>query len=63
MTGIDDVLDAVLATGRDRPEVLVAAVLALAVVGWTASWRVARGVVTIVHEGGHACSRCSPGAA
>ena len=54
MTGLDDVLDAVLATGRDRPEVLAAAVLALLVVGWTASWRVARGVVTIAHEGGHA---------
>jgi hypothetical protein len=54
VTGLDDVLDAVLATGRDRPEVLAAAVLALLVVGWTASWRVARGVVTIAHEGGHA---------
>jgi len=54
VTGFDDVLDAVLATGRDRPEVLAAAVLALLVVGWTASWRVARGVVTIAHEGGHA---------
>jgi Peptidase M50B-like len=54
VTGIDELLDAVLATGRDRPEVLVAAVLALAVVGWAVSWRVTRGVVTIVHEGGHA---------
>ena len=54
MTGIDDVLDAVLAAGRDHPEVLLAAALALAVVGWTASWRVTRGVVTIAHEGGHA---------
>jgi hypothetical protein len=54
VTGIDDVMDAVLAAGRDRPEVLLAAALALAVVGWTASWRVARGVVTIAHEGGHA---------
>jgi len=54
VTGIDDVLDAVLAAGRDHPEVLLAAALALAVVGWTASWRVARGVVTIAHEGGHA---------
>ena len=53
-TGIDDVVDTVLAAGRDRPEVLLAAALALAVVGWTASWRVARGVVTIAHEGGHA---------
>ena len=54
MTGIDDLLDAVGAAVRDRPEVLLAAALALAVVGWTASWRVARGVVTIAHEGGHA---------
>ena len=54
MTGFDDVLDAVLAAGRDHPEVLLAAALALAVVGWTASWRVTRGVVTIAHEGGHA---------
>ena len=54
MTGIDDLLDTVFAAGRERPEVLVAAALALAVVGWTASWRVARGVVTIAHEGGHA---------
>jgi hypothetical protein len=54
VTGIDDVLGAVLATGRERPEVLAAAALALAVVAWTAAWRVARGVVTIAHEGGHA---------
>jgi len=54
VTGIDDLLDTVFAAGRERPEVLVAAALALAVVGWTASWRVARGVVTIAHEGGHA---------
>ncbi len=47
-------LDGVLAAARDRPEVLTAAVLALVVVVWTASWRVARGVVTIAHEGGHA---------
>lgn len=53
-TALDDVLTTLLAAGRDRPEVLAAAVLALAVVGWTASWRVARGVVTIAHEGGHA---------
>lgn len=53
-TALDTVLATLLAAGRDRPEVLAAAVLALAVVGWTASWRVARGVVTIAHEGGHA---------
>ena len=53
-TALDDVLNTLLAAGRDRPEVLAAAVLALAVVGWTVSWRVARGVVTIAHEGGHA---------
>ena len=53
-TALDTALDGVLATARDRPEVLAAAVLALVVVVWTASWRVARGVVTIAHEGGHA---------
>jgi hypothetical protein len=34
--------------------VLVAGLLALAAVGWTTSWRLVRGVVTIAHEGGHA---------
>ncbi len=53
-TAFDTALDGILATARDRPEVLAAAVLALVVVGWTTSWRVARGVVTIAHEGGHA---------
>jgi hypothetical protein len=53
-TALDTALDGVLATARDRPEVLAAAVLALAVVVWSASWRVTRGVVTIAHEGGHA---------
>ena len=53
-TALDTALDGVLATARDRPEVLAGAVLALVVVVWTASWRVARGVVTIAHEGGHA---------
>ncbi len=57
-TGVEAALgavaDAVVATARDRPAVLVAALLALLVVSWTASWRLTRGVVTIAHEGGHA---------
>jgi hypothetical protein len=48
------VVDGLLAAARDRPEVLAAGALALLVVGWTASWRMTRGVVTIAHEGGHA---------
>jgi len=48
------VIDAVLAAARDRPAVLVAGLLALLAVGWTTSWRLIRGVVTIAHEGGHA---------
>ena len=48
------VVDAVVAAARDRPAVLVAALLALLAVGWTVSWRLVRGVVTIAHEGGHA---------
>ena len=48
------VVDAVVAAARDRPAVLVAALLALLAVGWTVSWRLTRGVVTIAHEGGHA---------
>ena len=60
MTGTDfaallgGVADAVVATAQDRPAVLLAGLLALLTVGWTASWRLTRGVVTIVHEGGHA---------
>jgi hypothetical protein len=58
VTGVEAVLggvvDAVLAAGRDRPAVLVAGLLALLAVGWTTSWRLIRGVVTIAHEGGHA---------
>jgi hypothetical protein len=49
-----DLTDAVVGTARDRPAVLVAGVLALLAVGWPASWRLTRGVVTIAHEGGHA---------
>jgi hypothetical protein len=48
------IVDAVGATARDRPAVLVAGLLALLTVSWTASWRLTRGVVTIAHEGGHA---------
>jgi hypothetical protein len=54
VTGLDDALDTALTAARDRPEVLVAGLLALLVVSWTASWRLTRGVVTIAHEGGHA---------
>ncbi len=60
MTGTDlaallgGVADAVVATALDRPAVLLAGLLALLTVCWTASWRLTRGVVTIVHEGGHA---------
>jgi hypothetical protein len=46
-----DMLQAVVA---DRPGVLLAAVLALVAVTWSLSWRLARNVVTIAHEGGHA---------
>ena len=49
-----EITDALLGTARDRPEVLVAGLLALLVVSWPASWRLTRGVVTIAHEGGHA---------
>ncbi|WP_433239849.1 M50 family metallopeptidase [Streptosporangium sp. CA-135522] len=34
--------------------VLLAALAALAVVAWSASWQLSRGLVTIAHEGGHA---------
>jgi hypothetical protein len=37
-----------------RPAVLLAALLALVAVTWSASWRWTRTVVTIAHEGGHA---------
>ena len=48
------ITDAVVVTGRDRPAVLAAGLLALVTVSWTVSWRLTRGVVTIAHEGGHA---------
>lgn len=48
--GVDTVTTALAA----RPEVLLAAALALVAVGWTALWRWTRTVVTIAHEGGHA---------
>jgi hypothetical protein len=53
-TLLGGIADAVGATARDRPAVLVAGLLALLTVSWTASWRLTRGVVTIAHEGGHA---------
>ncbi|MEV4245507.1 M50 family metallopeptidase [Streptosporangium canum] len=34
--------------------VLLAALAALAVVTWSASWQLSRGLITIAHEGGHA---------
>lgn len=49
-----DALDAVRTLIDERPSVLLAAVLAMAVVAWPPSWRVTRTVVTIAHEGGHA---------
>lgn len=49
-----DTLRTALETAADRPAVLAAAVLALIVVLWSASWRLTRTVVTIAHEGGHA---------
>ncbi len=39
---------------RAHPAVLLAAAVALAMVAWRPSWRLARTVVTIAHEGGHA---------
>lgn len=38
----------------EHPAELLAAVLALAAVAWSAVWRWARTVITIAHEGGHA---------
>lgn len=55
-TTLGDVWREVLST-QEEPErwiVLGAAVLALAAVLFTPVWRVARNVVTIAHEGGHA---------
>lgn len=51
---MQQVLDVARAVLAQRPGVLLAAVLALLVVGWRGSWRWARTVVTIAHEGGHA---------
>jgi Peptidase M50B-like len=41
--------------------VLLAAVLALVVVSWRPTWRLARTVVTIAHEGGHAAVALAAG--
>jgi hypothetical protein len=47
-------VDTVRQLVETRPVVLLAAVLALVAVSWRMSWRWARTVVTIAHEGGHA---------
>ncbi|GAA1265543.1 M50 family metallopeptidase [Pseudonocardia aurantiaca] len=49
-----DVVETLQKVVADRPGVLLAAVLALVAVTWSLSWRWARSVVTIAHEGGHA---------
>lgn len=49
-----DAVDVVRALVDERPSVLLALVLAVAVVVWSPSWRLTRTVVTIAHEGGHA---------
>lgn len=51
VTTVTDTITTVLA---QRPTVLLAAALALVAVLWSVSWRWARTVVTIAHEGGHA---------
>ncbi|WP_406313569.1 M50 family metallopeptidase [Streptosporangium sp. NBC_01639] len=46
-----------LTTAQEAPPlwvVLLSALAALAVVTWSASWQISRGLVTIAHEGGHA---------
>ncbi|GGS70558.1 membrane protein [Planobispora rosea] len=46
-----------LTTAQPRPDewvVLLSALTALAVVTWSTSWQISRGLVTIAHEGGHA---------
>jgi peptidase M50B-like protein len=47
-------VDAITLLLDERPTVLLAAVLALVAVGWSATWHWTRIVVTIAHEGGHA---------
>lgn len=47
-------MDVVRQVVETRPDVLLAAVLALLAVLWRVSWRWTRTVVTIAHEGGHA---------
>jgi hypothetical protein len=53
-TTLDGVVDTLALLLDERPAVLLAAVLALLAVLWSASWRWTRTVVTIAHEGGHA---------
>ena len=52
--GVEDWLGVATRVVEQRPAVLLAAGLALVAVLWSVSWRWARAVVTIAHEGGHA---------
>ncbi|HEY8472901.1 MAG TPA: M50 family metallopeptidase [Natronosporangium sp.] len=56
MDTLSDLLDEVLGTQPDPPPALVVitAAIALLVVGFRPSWRLARNGITIAHEGGHA---------
>jgi hypothetical protein len=51
---LGQVVDTVVLLLDERPAALLAAVLALLAVLWSAVWRWTRTVVTIAHEGGHA---------
>jgi hypothetical protein len=51
---LQQVVDTATLLLDERPAVLLAAVLALLAVLWSAAWRWTRTVVTIAHEGGHA---------
>ncbi|MHA6627993.1 M50 family metallopeptidase [Pseudonocardia sichuanensis] len=53
-SALQQVVDTATLLLDERPAVLLAAVLALLAVLWSASWRWTRTVVTIAHEGGHA---------
>ena len=53
-TALQQVVDTATLLLDEQPAVLLAAVLALLAVLWSASWRWTRTVVTIAHEGGHA---------
>jgi hypothetical protein len=51
---LGDVTTTVTDVVTERPGVLIALGIALAVILWTPTWRLTRMVVTIAHEGGHA---------